>query len=483
MDAVADLIANDAPTRLFTADHTLWSPDPTEITNRLGWLDEPVRMRSELDTLARFVDTVRSDGIEQVLWCGMGGSSLFPELLSTSSLPAPDAPAMSVLDSSHPAAVLRAHDFASAAPTLVVIASKSGGTIETRSHLEYLWHHAPDPNRFAVVTDAGSALDSLATERGFRGVFHANPNIGGRFSALSHFGIVAAALLGVDVAAMLDGATAMLERCRVMAADNPGVVLGALLGGAALGGRDKAVLDCNPAFGAWLEQLIAESTGKHGVGILPVPGDATDAEGSDRLRVSYGRGGDLDLGPDAGLDIADDARTLGHEIIRWEVATAFAGALLRINPFDQPDVEAAKRAAGQVLEHGPVELPVVDLDTALHDAGPGRYVTIQAFVDPAGPVATRLESIRRTLRDRTGSAATAAVGPRYLHSTGQLHKGGPATAVCVQCLDPDLPEVPIPGRAFGFAELLAAQAAGDHAALVAAGHRVARVATTELVSA
>lgn len=483
MDALADLLAADAPTRMFSGDHTLWAPDPTEITNRLGWLSEPQRMVGEITALQHFVDDVRGAGIDRVLWCGMGGSSLFPELLATSALTAQDAPAMLVLDSSHPTAVLRAHEFAAQAPTLVVVASKSGGTIETRSHLDYLWDALPGGDHFAAVTDAGSALDSLASERAFRGVFHANPNIGGRFSALSHFGLVAAALLGVDLAALLAGATTMLERCRTNEATNPGLALGALMGAGALVGRDKVVLDCDPAFAAWLEQLVAESTGKHGVGILPVPGGTVDADGPDRLRVSYDHGGELDLGPDAGGDLRADARVLGGELVRWEVATALAGAVLRINPFDQPDVEAAKRAAGQILDGTPATIPLRSLEEALAGAGPGGYVTLQAFVDPAGPTATVLGAARIALRDRTGAAATAAVGPRYLHSTGQLHKGGPHTGWNVQCLDTDLPVVPVPGRSFGFAELLGAQAAGDFAALEGARQRVARVTPEALQTA
>ena len=199
MDALAELLDADAPARMFAADHTLWAPEPTEITNRLGWLSEPDRMRHEITALHQFVHDVRSAGIDQVLWCGMGGSSLFPELLAGSALPSADAPRMVVLDSSHPAAVLRAHEFARSAPTLVVVASKSGGTIETRSHLDYLWHHLPGGDHFAAVTDAGSALDALAHEQGFRSVFHANPNIGGRFSALSHFGQIGRAHVELPV--------------------------------------------------------------------------------------------------------------------------------------------------------------------------------------------------------------------------------------------------------------------------------------------
>ncbi len=472
------LLTEHAPSRLFAHDHTLWSSDPTEIANRLGWTDEPDRMRDDVDRLRAFADAAAVDGIDHVVWCGMGGSSLFPELLTTSPLVAKGAPSMRVLDTSHPAAVARALTEAREHNTLYAFASKSGGTVETRSHLDYFWAASGEPARFVAITDPGSALDKLATERGFRGVFHANSEIGGRYSALSHFGVVAAALLGVDLEALLRGAHGMALECATDSATNPAVVLAACIG-AAVDGRDKSVLDCDPAFGAWLEQLIAESTGKHGTGIVPVPGTADDAAGPDRVRVSYGAGGDLDLG---GQGPTATAERLGAEVMRWEAATALAGALLHINPFDQPDVEAAKQAARQALAQGVHAPDVVDLETALADAGPGRYVALQAFVDPEGEVAQALSRLRVAVRDRTGAAATAAVGPRYLHSTGQLHKGGPASVVCVQVLDDDLPEVAVPGAEYSFATLLVAQAAGDLAALRERGRPAARVHAADLLA-
>ena len=490
MELAASLVEQHAPSRLFAHDHTLWSPAPTEIADRLGWTDEPARIGAGVDAVHDFVARCHADGIDHVVWCGMGGSSLFPELLATSALRGDGAPSMRVLDTSHPAAIQRATAEARDHDSLYVFASKSGGTVETRSQLDHFWSMVGDARRFAVVTDAGSALDSLATERGFRASFHANPEIGGRYSALSHFGIVAAALLGVDVAALLDGAQRMAEACAPDTTDNPGVELAALLG-AARDGRDKVVLDCDPAFAAWLEQLLAESTGKHGTGVVPVPGDAGDANGPDRARVSYGRGGDLDLG---GSPTAD-ARRLGGEIMRWEVATALAGVLLAINPFDQPDVEAAKVAAREALGRGAQPPEPRPLGEALAAAGPGRYVAIQAFVDPEGPVARRLHELRVALRDRTGAAATAAIGPRYLHSTGQLHKGGPPSGVFVQVLDDVLDgvldgggspgaqtDVAIPGTGHTFGALLVAQAAGDLAALHDRGRPAMRVRATELLA-
>jgi hypothetical protein len=477
MDAAAELIDEHAPSRLFAHDHTLWSPDPTEIADRLGWTDEPTRVRAQCDELRGFADAMADEGIDHIVWCGMGGSSLFPEVLASSELGEADAPTLHALDTSHPAAVARAAEIARERSSLYVFASKSGGTVETRSHLEYFWSSVGDPARFVAITDGGSALDQLATERGFRATFRANPEIGGRYSALSHFGMVAAALLGVDLDAMLLSASEIARQCAADALDNPGVVLAACIGGAARDARDKTVLDCDASFAAWLEQLIAESTGKHDTGIVPVPGDERDARGDDRVRVSYGRGGDLDLG--GGSPVAS-AERLGAEVMRWEVATALAGALLRINPFDQPDVEAAKVAARRALETGVKEPEPVTLDEALADAGPGRYVAIQAFVDPGGPIAARLDAARVAFRDRTGAAATAAVGPRYLHSTGQLHKGGPPSGVFVQVIDDELPEVDVPDASYSFGTLLRAQAAGDLAALHDRDRPAARVAARDL---
>ncbi len=472
MDSRNALTTSRAIARLFEGDYTLWSDSPVELSNRLGWLTEPRTMTAEINALEAFVESVHARKVDRVLWCGMGGSSLFPDLLAASSLSTENGLAFEVLDSSHPNAVRAAHSFASEGRALVVVASKSGGTIETRSHLEYLWSHLSGQVEFAAITDAGSALDANARSKRFLSVFNANPNIGGRFSALSHFGLVAAALLGVDIAAVLSGAVAMLDECSRAEGTNGGLELGTLLGTSALGGRDKLILECHPGFAAWLEQLIAESTGKHGKGILPVPGDATDATGSDRVRVSYGGGGDLDLGA---IPLMDNPASLGAEIIRWEIATALAGALLEINPFDQPDVEAAKIAATHALEGTPPDIARRTCADAIADLDGLSYITLQGFVDPRGTIAQHLEADRRVLRDATGRVVTGAVGPRYLHSTGQMHKGGPRSGCSLQILDDDLEPLAIPGRPFGFDDLLRAQADGDYQALRDAGHTVHRV--------
>jgi transaldolase / glucose-6-phosphate isomerase len=489
----AELRERNAVARLYSHDHTLWQEDPAEVANRLGWLGEPGRMQVEVDTLLAFVRDLELDNLDHVVWCGMGGSSLFPELLAATleagkAQPRP-GPSFIVLDSSHPAAVARVAATVPLHRTLFCFASKSGGTIETRSHLEYFRTLVATPRQLAVVTDAGSALDTLARAEGFRAVFNANPDIGGRYSALSHFGMVPAAILGLDLASILRGAVEMVDHCR--ADDGPGVALAAALGAGVRTGRDKLTIDAWGPFGDWVEQLVAESTGKHGTGILPVvrePLAAPDHYGTDRLFVTYGAApaaADLPAPERPAIDLGTAAidgggAALGAEVVRWEVAIALAGALMGINPFDQPDVEAAKHAAGTVLEKGLPDLPFTSVADALATVKPGDYVAIQAFVDPATPYLEGFQRARVAVRDRLKVATTLAVGPRYLHSTGQLHKGGPPTGVFLQVLDVDGDDVAIPGRAFTFRDLVSAEAAGDFLALQQRARRVFRVRADDL---
>ncbi len=495
-DATAELESRHAVAKLFGFDHTLWQDDPAEVANRLGWLSEPARMQGEVDTLRSFAEGVAADGFRHVVWCGMGGSSLFPELLSASvahSGRAAPAVAFSVLDSSHPAAVARIARRVPLEHTLFCFASKSGGTLETRSHLDFFRARVAGPHQLVAITDTGSALDRLARDEGFRAVFNANPDIGGRYSALSHFGMVPAALLGLDVAAILAGGAEMATRCGPDAEGtaSPAAMLAATLGAGVRTGHDKLTISTWGPFGDWVEQLVAESTGKHGTGILPVvrePFAAPDHYGTDRLFVDY-RPEDpftalaaaghptLDLGRE---DLTSGGAGLGREVVRWEIAIALAGALLGINPFDQPDVEAAKQAAGRVLDEGLPELPVSPVADALAAVGPGDYVAIQAFVDPDSADLAPFQAARLRIRDRFRVATTLAVGPRYLHSTGQLHKGGPPSGVFLQVLDADGPDVEIPGRSFTFGDLVRAQAAGDFEALRARDRRVFRVTASDL---
>ncbi|MDQ1461956.1 MAG: transaldolase / glucose-6-phosphate isomerase [Actinomycetota bacterium] len=493
--AAAELRERRAVARLYDRDHTLWQDDPTEVSNRLGWLDEPHRMQAETDALLAFVRDLEADGLDHVVWCGMGGSSLFPELLAATAtgtkVQARPGPSFIVLDSSHPAAVARIAEQVPLDRTLFCFASKSGGTLETQCHLDYFSSRVAKPNQLVAITDAGSALDARGREHGFRAVFNANPDIGGRYSALSHFGMLPAALLGLDVAAILRGAVQMLDDCR--AADGPGAALAAALGAGVKVGRDKLTIGAWGPFGDWVEQLVAESTGKHGTGILPVvrePVAAADRYGTDRLFVAYGVDGPLETLQAAGQPLVDlgshavdgGGAALGAEVVRWEVAIALAGALLGINPFDQPDVEAAKQAARTVLDQGAPDLPVTAVPDALATVAAGDYVAIQAFVDPGSKALPDFERARVAVRDRFSVATTFAVGPRYLHSTGQLHKGGPPSGVFLQVRAVDPPDVSIPGRSFSFGDLVTAQAAGDYLALQERGRRVFRVRAADLAA-
>ncbi len=504
---IAGLDKDRAAARIWERDHTLWQKNPDEVSNRLGWLDSPAQMLEEVSRLNDFVDGLRKDGITHVLWSGMGGSSLFPQVLQHAF---PDAGGlhMTVLDSSNPATVDEALDGLPADKTLYLFASKSGGTLETRCHLDLCWSRVDNPAQYAVITDRGSELGKIAGDRGFRQVFFNNPDIGGRYSALSHFGLVAAALLGVDVQELLERAGQMIAACKTTdrTAENPGIRLGAAIGYAALHGCDKLTLVMPPEiarFGAWLEQLIAESTGKHGVGILPVvdePIGKPTVYGDDRFFVCIGD--DTDLGEIASsehdavenLGAYKDIRhpvirlpyvdrySIGAECFRWEFAIAVAGKVLGINPFDQPNVEAAKKAAGQVLKDGIPKLEIAAAQDALKVVKPGDYLAIQAYVKADSGHYRSLQKARIALRDQLGVATTLGLGPRYLHSTGQLHKGGRNNGVFIQIVDDLKPDVDIPGRDYSFRQLFEAQAAGDYEALQEHQRRVFRVGLEDFLT-
>jgi transaldolase / glucose-6-phosphate isomerase len=432
----------------------IWARDPTVWTGGdeahwLGWLDEPVRIPDRF----QWVEDARPQ-FDSFVLLGMGGSSLAPEVLRRTS----GADAFHVLDTTHPRAIRRLEESLDLARTLFVVSSKSGTTLETRSHLDYFWERAGKRGeRFVAITDPGSELEALARERGFRTVVAGEPTIGGRYSALSPFGVVPAALIGVDLPRLRERALEMAEACR--GSDSPGLELGLQLGRGWQDGRDKVAIRPNPGgFGLWAEQLIAESTGKNGKGLIPAPGESPD-------------------GPDRQLAEVriEDPYALGAELFRWEFATAVAGSILGINPFDQPDVQAAKDATNEVLAAGgdPDIEPKGSLEELLALAGPGDYVAIQAFVDPAREAG--LEPLADRIRAETGCVVTVGLGPRYLHSTGQLHKGGPPSVLALQVVDDPGEELKIPGRKFGFARLIRAQAAGDYASLEQRGRRVARI--------
>jgi transaldolase/glucose-6-phosphate isomerase len=490
IDAADDEVLELIP-RIWGRDHTVWQDDPTEVSDRLGWLDSPVEFSERTDELRAFAREVVDDGFTDVLLVGMGGSSLYPEVLARTFGPAEGHPNLTVLDSTDPAAVARVERELPLETTLVVAASKSGTTIETRSHLDRFWEvlsaAVDEPGRSVVaITDPGSALVDLAEERGFRRVFENPADIGGRFSALSSFGLVPAALLGVDLDRHLAGARQMLEACRTTDLTQNGPArLGAILGIGAEAGRWALTLvlpQAVEAFGPWVEQLVAESTGKHGLGILPVVGEpVADPDTYDNRRLFVSLGTNEGVAPlvDAGYPVVeiplDSVSDLGGEVVRWEFATAVAGALLGLNPFDQPDVQSAKTATSRVLEEGVPEVATVPPSDLLRQVEPGDYVAITAFVDPGSETAARLESVRLRMRDLLNVPVTLGIGPRYLHSTGQLHKGGPDRGVFLQVVGDDPDDVPIPGRPYGFATLKQAQAAGDLEALQAAGRRVGRV--------
>jgi len=477
--------------RVWERDHTVWRPDPTEITDRLGWLTVHETMRERCPELEAFAQSCAADGLTHAVLAGMGGSSLAPEVLRATFGVGKGRLDLVVLDTTHPDQILGVERGLDLERTLFVIASKSGTTTETLSHLAYFWEKVPDGSRFVAITDPGTPLETLAGDRGFRAVFLNPPDIGGRYSALSYFGLVPGALVGADLDGLLDHADRMAHACGsdVPASENPGAWLGALIGEAAAAGRDKltVVLDGEMAsFGYWVEQLIAESTGKDGEGVVPVEGEdlgLPEAYGPDRLFVSVGadrlddalRPLALAGHPTAHLPLEDPIE-LGGEFFRWEFATAVAGAVIGIQPFDQPNVQEAKDNTRRLLSEGRVADPGYDdLGSLLGQVRQGDYVAVQAYAPRTAEMESRLHAVRMRFRDRLRVATTVGFGPRFLHSTGQLHKGGPNTGVFIQIVEPPREDIPVPGQAYTFGALLAAQATGDLQSLRDQGRRVARV--------
>jgi len=453
--------AAGAVERIWARDASLWTGRGEE--HWLGWLDVPERMQETITDFSEFAERIKDDGVEHFVLLGMGGSSLAPEVLRRLS----DHATFDVLDSTHPQAIADLADSLPLPKTLFIVASKSGSTIETRSHLDFFWDRTGGAgDQFVAITDPGSDLDVLATEWRFRGCFKGEREIGGRYSALSPFGLVPAALMGLDLEVIVDGALKMAASCKLAdAATNPGLALGLDLGNAWRAGRDKIALNPNPGgFGLWAEQLIAESTGKDNKGLIPCPDE--DPAGPDRHAA------EIRLTEIAGV---------GAEFYRFEFATAVAGAMLGINPFDQPNVQEAKDRTAAILAGG--EQPVLDgvgsLDTLFDTAQEGDYVALLAFVPPTAENERRLAQARSSISRRTGLATTAGFGPRYLHSTGQLHKGGPGSGLFLQIVD-DPPHLEIPGREYGFRRLIRAQALGDFEALQERGRRAARISWSEL---
>jgi glucose-6-phosphate isomerase len=515
--------------RLFDRDTSLWTTDrgvAAAISERLGWLDAPAHFAMQAAALEGFGDGARETGFDTAVVMGMGGSSLAPDILHRTFGTAEGYLDLRILDSTDPAAVAATVDDLDPLETLWLVASKSGTTTEPLAFLADAWARVEaaldergsdqGPGEFfAVITDPGKSLDAIPHHDELRERFLNPPDIGGRYSALTYVGLVPASLIGIDVDALLEAGTAMLDQCRTAdAKGNPGLLPGLVIGSLAKAGRDKLTFLADPAissFGAWAEQLIAESTGKHGTGIVPVnlepPRDAT-AYGTDRVFVELtlaGSGGSgahgalVDALAAAGHPIIrialDDPIDLAGEAIRWEVATAFAGAVLGIDPFDQPNVEEAKDRTRRVLagaadddadgdrraDPGAIHLRAHDeaslanlLRPTLSTLGPPSYLAVQAFIAPSPAVDEQITAIRAAL-GKTGCATTAGYGPRFLHSTGQLHKGGPATGVFLQLTADHPVDRPIPGWPYTFGRLIDAQARGDREALRAHDRPVVQV--------
>jgi glucose-6-phosphate isomerase len=438
----------------------IWSRDATVWTGKdedkwLGWLDEPKRMQERAAEIIEFATDARTR-FETFVLLGMGGSSLAPEVLKRTF----GTKQLHVLDTTHPAMIRHAEKSLDLSKTMFIVSSKSGGTLETLSHFEYFWAKVGTGEQFIAITDPGSSLERLAHTRRMR-VFAGEPTIGGRYSALSPFGIVPAALMGIDIERVLASGERMAEACRRDV--NPGLQLGLQLGERWREGRDKVcIAETDGNFGLWAEQLIAESTGKQGKGLVPAPGESPD--GPDRQPA------------EAQLT---DPYEVGAEFFRWEFAVAVAGSILQIDPFDQPDVQAAKDKTKEVLASGedPQLEPEGSLDELLARAKPPNYIAVQAFIDPVR------EGELQPLIERgheTACVVTHGLGPRYLHSTGQLHKGGPPTGLFVQVVDETGEEIPIPGQDFGFGRLIRAQAEGDYRSLRERGRPIVRVRLEDL---
>jgi len=521
-DALAGVRETKVMQRLRARDYTLWKPEPKDIINRLGWLDFAEEMECPLGKMRGFADIVRRAGYTHALLLGMGGSSLAPEVFRKTFGVREGYLDLAVLDTTDPGAIGSLSDLLDPGRTLFIVATKSGDTVETLSLFKFFFsrlinkHGFPEAGKhFIAITDPESPLEKLAGRCRFRATFFNDPMIGGRYSALSFFGLVPAALIGLDLSRLLERAEALLKNEE----NEDGARLGVIMGELAKTGRDKLTLIAPPAvaaFGDWLEQLVAESTGKEGKGVLPVVGEPLgppEVYGPDRLFVSLSLAGDpvpesrLDALEKAGHPVLrlrlDDLYDLGEQILLWEMATAVAGHCLGINPFDQPDVESAKVLARKMLdeyrEKGclPAETPAVTggdmavygglaastpedaLLRFLGQASPGDYIALQAYLTPEEATDELLSLFRSALRDRFRLATTVGYGPRFLHSTGQLHKGDGGRGLFIQLTADDEKDIAIPDDNFlaspvTFGILKSAQAMGDRRAIEAAGRRVIR---------
>jgi glucose-6-phosphate isomerase len=507
-ETVQKLVDERIASRIAAQDKTVWGPAAEdESAKRLSWVQLASGSRPLVDEILELRANLQGQGLTRIVLCGMGGSSLAPEVICEAA-----GVALDVLDSSDPDFVLRALA-TDLDHTVVVVSSKSGGTVETDSQRRVYEKAFTDAGikpaeRIVVVTDPGSPLDHSATEAGYR-VFRADPDVGGRYSALTAFGLVPSGLAGVDIAALLDEAAAIQPALQADDVDNPGLRLGGLLGLANHNGVDKIVLADGgspyPGFGDWAEQLIAESTGKDARGILPVVVEGTDSPNfspntADEVLATFGPDVRDDIRPSSGYGVSVDG-PLGAQLLLWEYATAVSGQIIGINPFDQPDVESAKAAARSMLD-GAAAAPaplfvdqgvevyasegwlgeVSTLEGAIAallgelDGGIG-YVSVQAYLDRHRDAA--LAAVRSTLAVRTGRPVTFGWGPRFLHSTGQYHKGGPHTGVYLQITGNPEQDLEIPGRPFTFQGFITAQAVGDAQVLADHARPVLRLHLTD----
>jgi transaldolase/glucose-6-phosphate isomerase len=499
--------------RLWGNDAGLWTSDPAgqaEIRERLGWLNSIEDARTRLGGYLSFASEIHRESIDRVLILGMGGSSLTAEVFSSMLAGAGIEAKLSlaILDSTDPQQVAQAAFDFPPTKSLIIVASKSGGTAEVSAAFDYFWSLSKeDGSRFIAITDPGTSLESLARERGFRRIFSSDPRVGGRFSAMTDFGLLPAALLGMDLNRLLDGAERMKKQClaEVPAARNPGIALGAVIAESALAGRDKLTILSDSAIAplaGWIEQIIAESSGKDGKGILPIPNeplDAPDLYGKDRLFVYLRQTGELDNGiaalrhaefPVIELPISGPYQ-LGHEFFRWEMAVSTACHILGVNAFDQPDVQESKnltklkiseyRKDGVLKDRDLIRIDDLrtEIRSFLEGIKRGGFAAVNAYLPRNFETTGQLQSLRVAVRERARCAVSVGFGPRFQHSTGQYHKGGPNTGSFLQLLYDPRPGEEIPGEGIDFGTLLRAQAVGDYAALISAGRRVLRVVLSD----
>jgi len=493
--------------RVWRRDHTLWKPDPSEISNRLGWLDLPASMRGAVGELEDSVEDARMRRVQDVVLCGMGGSSLCAEVLWRVWGARKGFPRLRVLDTTSPDWIARVKRRIRPERTLSLPASKSGGTVESLSLYRHFhdWVSAAKSDRvgenFAAITDEGSPLQDLARENGFLRCFINPSDVGGRYSALSYFGLVPAALMGLDIDKLLSRAAESARACGIQSPleENPGAWLGMAMGNLALTGRDKLTLITSPrlaAFGLWAEQLVAESTGKEGRGIVPVSGEpvgTVESYGADRLFVYLRLDGDENADADAHVEALHaagfpivrcrlrDEYDLAAQFFNWEFGVAAAGACLGIQPFDQPNVAESKAITQRFLAQYETTgaLPPLedegDFAALLDSAVEGDSLALMSFTDAAPELDAAFDALRRAALERRHLPTTLGYGPRFLHSTGQLHKGGANNGLFVQFTATPAAVADVPGEPYDFAALIAAQALGDFEALRAHGRRVIRI--------